>query len=157
MNSSLEPIRRSIKVRCSVEEAFQVFTEQMSRWWPLDTHSRVADEELRGVTAVGVEVEPWAGGQVLERRSDGERLSWGRVLVWDPPARLVISWKPNGNPQPPTELELNFRPEGSGTRVSLEHRGWERLGGNAQKARADYVEGWPKLFDARYGRAADRA
>ena len=54
-----------------------------------------ADEERAGVTAVGVEVEPREGGQVLERLSSGERLSWGRVLVWDPPARLVLAWKPN--------------------------------------------------------------
>jgi uncharacterized protein YndB with AHSA1/START domain len=157
MNGNLEPIRRSLTVRCSVEQAFRVFAEQISNWWPLDIHSRAADGELPGVTAVGVEVEPRAGGRVLERLSNGERLSWGRILVWDAPARVVIAWKPNGNPQPPTELELNFHAEGGRTRVLLEHRGWERLGDRGQKTRTGYVEGWPKVFDARYGRAADRS
>jgi uncharacterized protein YndB with AHSA1/START domain len=157
MSLKLEPIRRSIVVHCSVEHAFSVFTQQMSSWWPLDTHSRAVDEELPGVTAVGVEVEPRAGGQVLERLSSGQRLSWGRILVWDPPARLVIAWKPNKKPLPPTELELSFRTEGAGTRVLLEHRGWERLGDSGEKIRAGYVEGWPKLFDARFGPAADKA
>jgi uncharacterized protein YndB with AHSA1/START domain len=155
--SSLEPIRRSILVRCSAEQAFRVFTEEMSNWWPLDTHSRAADQAPQGVTAVGVEMEPRAGGQVLERRSDGERLSWGRILVWEPPARLVIVWKPNGSPQPPTEVELSFCAEGGGTRVLLEHRGWERLGAKGEKARAGYLEGWPKVFDACFGRAAGLA
>jgi uncharacterized protein YndB with AHSA1/START domain len=154
MNAALGPIRRSILVGCPVERAFLVFTEEMSSWWPLDTHSRASDEELPGVTAVGVEVEPREGGQVLERLSNGERLSWGRILVWEPPSRLVIAWKPNGRPQPPTELELRFRAEAGGTRVELEHRGWERLGQKGEKARAGYVSGWPKVFDARYGRAA---
>jgi uncharacterized protein YndB with AHSA1/START domain len=131
-----------------------VFTQEMSSWWPLDTHSRAVDEELPKVTAVGVEVEPRAGGQVLERLSNGELRSWGRILVWDPPARVVLAWKPNRNPLPPTELELNFRAEGAGTRVVLEHRGWERLGEKAGKARAGYVEGWLKVFDRQFGRAA---
>jgi hypothetical protein len=51
MNSRLEPIRRSILVRCSVEKAFRVFTQEMSAWWPLDTHSRVVDEGRAGVSA----------------------------------------------------------------------------------------------------------
>ncbi len=157
MKSQPEPIRRSITVPCSVEQAFRVFTQEMSGWWPLDTHSRAADEERAGVTAVEVEVEPRAGGQVLERLSSGERLSWGRVLVWEPPARLVLAWKPNGNPLPPTELELTFRHEGTGTRVQLEHRAWERLGEKAEKARAAYVAGWPKVFDRLFGRAAGRS
>jgi len=156
MSSKLEPIRRSILVRCPVEQAFRVFTEEMSSWWPLDTHSRAAEEELKGVMAVGVEVEPRAGGRVLERLSNGERPSWGQIQTWDPPTRLVIAWKPNKNPLPPTELELSFRAEAGGTRVVLEHRGWERLGRNAEKIRAGYVKDWPKVFDGRYGEAVDR-
>jgi uncharacterized protein YndB with AHSA1/START domain len=157
VSSNLEPIRRSILVRCSGERAFQVFTEEMSAWWPLDTHSRAVFEEHDGVRAVGVRVEPGSGGRVLEKLSNGERLSWGAVLVWDPPARLVIAWKPNASPLPPTELEITFRAEGAGTRVALEHRGWERLGENAEQARADYDEGWPTVFDQRYGQAAGRS
>jgi uncharacterized protein YndB with AHSA1/START domain len=156
MSSKLEPIRRSILARCSVEQAFKVFTQDMSSWWPLDSHSRAADEELPGVMAVGVEMEPRTGGRILERLSNGERLSWGQIMVWDPPTRLVIAWKPNQKPLPPTELEFSFRVEGGGTRVLLEHRGWERLGKNAEKTRAGYVEGWPKVFDGRYGEAANR-
>jgi uncharacterized protein YndB with AHSA1/START domain len=156
MGTKVEPIRRSIMVRCSVEQAFRVFTEGMSSWWPLDTHSRAAEEGPDGITAVGVEVEPRAGGRVLERLSNGERRSWGEVLLWEPPARLALGWKPNRRPQPPTELEVSFRRDGGGTRVTLEHRGWERLGEGAEKVRAGYVKGWLKLFDGRFGQAAGR-
>jgi hypothetical protein len=140
-----------------VEQAFRVFTQGMSGWWPLDTHSRAADEELAGVAAVGVEVEPRAGGQVLERLSNGERLSWGKILVWNPPGRLVIAWKPNANSLPATELELSFRAEEAGARVLLEHRGWERLGEAGGKVWAGYREGWPVVFDLRFGQAAGQA
>jgi DNA-binding transcriptional ArsR family regulator len=66
MSLKLEPIRRSIMVRCSVEQAFRVFTQGLSSWWPLDSHSRAVDEKLPGVTPVGVEMEPRVDGQVLE-------------------------------------------------------------------------------------------
>jgi len=157
MSSKPEPIRRSILVRRSMEQAFRIFSQEMSSWWPLDTHSRAVDEGLPDVTAVSVEMEPHENGQVLERLSNGDRLPWGRIQVWDPPARLVITWKPNRSPVPPTELEVSFRVEGAWTRVTLEHRGWERLGEKAEKARAGYVKGWPKVFDERYGEAAGRA
>lgn len=155
-SSTLEPIRRSILVHCSVEHAFRVFTEQMSTWWPLDTHSRAVDEEIEGVTAVGVHLEPRAGGRIQEELSNGQMRSWGQILAWDPPGRLVIAWKPNSNPLPPTELEVTFSAEGGGTRVVLEHRGWERRGEGAERARAGYDRGWAVVFDKLYAEAVAR-
>ena len=43
---------------------------------------------------------------------------------------------------PPTELEVTFTADGDGTRVDLEHRGWERLGALAEEARSGYGENW---------------
>jgi hypothetical protein len=37
---------------------------------------------------------------------------------------------------------VRFTPEGDRTRVELEHRGFERLGGLARKARRGYPIGW---------------
>ena len=140
MSARLGPLHRSILVRCFPEQAY---------WGVHRKNVELVDEEHVGVAAVGVEVQPRAGGQVLERLSSGERLSW--------PERLRIAWKPNSNALPPTELEFTFHAEGAGTRVTLEHQGWERLGEKAEKARAGYVEGWPKLFDSRYAEAAASA
>ena len=45
-----------------------------------------------------------------------------------------------------TEVEVRFTPEGDGTRVELEHRGFERLGEPAEEAHKSYSEGWPTVF-----------
>ena len=78
------------------------------------------------------------------------------MLGWEPPDRLVIAWKPNDGPNPPTELELEFiELDDGGTRVDLEHRGWERLGAKAREGRKAYASGWPQNFDVRFAQAAD--
>jgi uncharacterized protein YndB with AHSA1/START domain len=140
--SGIEPIRASISVRTDPARAFEVFTRRMDTWWPLEMHSRAVDEFEGAVRADRVEFEERVGGRVLEHLSDGQVLPWGEVLVWEPPTRFVLAWKPNASPRPPTELEVRFTPEGDGALVELEHRGWERLGEIAQEARAGYGEGW---------------
>jgi len=151
----IEPIRRSIVVRCSPERAFEVFTAEMSSWWPFETHSIAADTE-RG-RARRVVVEPRVGGRVYEVQADDTEASWGEVRVWDPPRSLVLGWKPNDRPQPLTELEVTFTVHGEGTTVTLEHRGWELLGSSATASREGYLAGWPVVFDERYGDAANAA
>ena len=130
----------------------------MGSWWPLDTHSRAADDQAarhgvhRGDRTEGRRDR--VRGAV--RRHGGHR--GVQVLVWEPPVRLVLSWKPTDAPYDPTEVEVSFSAarEG-GTRVELVHRGWERLGRIATEARERYASGWPIVFDERYGRAANAA
>ena len=86
--------------------------------------------------------------------SDGAEGNWGTVLVWEPPSRVVLAWKPNTTPDPPTEVEVRFTPQGDGTLVELEHRGWERLGVAAERARAGYGQGWVGVL-ALFASAAD--
>ncbi len=72
--------------------------------------------------------------------SDGSEGSWGTILAWVPPHRLVMAWKPNRTELPPTEVEIQFIEQDDGrTRVDLEHRGWERLGDLARKGRDGYA------------------
>ena len=141
MNATvMDAIRQSVVVRTTPERAFEVFTAEIGTWWPLDeVHSRLDDP----ATAV---IEPHAGGRVYERATTGEEAAWGEVLEWQPPHRLVLAWKPNDTPHPPTEVEVRFTAEGGGTRVDLEHRGWERLGEDAGPARAGYDRGWPPVL-----------
>jgi uncharacterized protein YndB with AHSA1/START domain len=68
------------------------------------------------------------------------------VLEWVPPTRFVLAWKPNDSSRPPTEVEVRFTPEGGGTLVELEHRGWERLGEIAAEARQTYGGGWVRVL-----------
>ena len=149
------PIMRTITVRCSAERAFRVFTEEMTTWWPLETHSRALDED-KNVKAEKVVFEGREGDRVYEVMSDGAEGNWATVLAWDPPHRVVLAWKPNDRPaEQHTELEVRFSPDGDGTRVDLEHLGWERLGPDAEEAREGYASGWPRVFDELYAAAAN--
>ena len=142
----VEPIRRSVTVRCSPERAFEVFTEEMGTWWPAGTHSRAAVES-EGLEVERIELQGRVGGQVLEHMSDGRTLPWAEVLVWEPPRRFVLAWRPHSRPQPPTEVEVTFTPRGDDTLVELEHRGWERLTEDFRELYADYSGGWIQTLE----------
>jgi uncharacterized protein YndB with AHSA1/START domain len=149
---SIEPIRRAITVACSPEHAFRVFTEQAGTWWPLERFSIAADT---GADVERIVMEPRSGGRLFEVQADGSEASWGSVVDWQPPDRLVLAWKPNTTAHPPTEVEVRFIAAGQGTTlVELEHRGWERLGADAVEAREGYANGWPLVFDELFAAAA---
>ena len=138
-----EPINASVTVRRSPEDAFRVFTQDMGSWWPLQAFSMAAGrDEDRGVKAETIVFEERVGGRVYEVMSDGTEGTWATIVAWDPPRSFVLAWKPNLTDNPPTELEITFTPERGGTRVDLEHRGWERLGALAAQARSGYGENW---------------
>jgi uncharacterized protein YndB with AHSA1/START domain len=147
---ALEPIRKSVTVDRTPTEAFDVFTRGIAEWWPLRTHSISQD---RAATCV---IEPKTGGAVYEVRDDGERFPWGRVLAWDPPLGLVLSWHPGREPEVAQEVEVRFTAVGNGTRVDLEHRRWERLGDEAADVRRRYEDGWGDVLERRYRDGAAR-
>ena len=155
MTERPEPIRRSVTVRCSPEHAFRVFTERMDTWWPHGTHSRAA-MEFEGPTVESIEFQTYAGGRILEHLSDGRVLPWAEILVWEPPRRFVMAWRPHSRPQPPTDVELTFTPVDGGTQVVLEHRGWERLTKDDADLHASYGDGWIGTL-GRFAEAANRA
>jgi uncharacterized protein YndB with AHSA1/START domain len=154
----IDPIRRSVMVTCSVKKAFEVFTEGMGMWWPVRELSRAADRDEAEVKTERVVVEPWEGGRIYETMSDGSEGSWGTILTWVPPHRLVMAWKPNLTALPPTEVEIQFIEQDDGrTRVDLEHRGWERLGDLGRTGRDGYAGGWALVFEERFAAAANGA
>lgn len=155
IEGTVAPVKVSVTVNRQPEEVFRMFTESMGAWWPLGTHSVAADTFGGKVSAVTVIFEGRVGGRIYERISDGAEADWGVVLDWEPPVRVVFSWKPNLKPVPHTEVEVRFVPDGSGTRVDLEHRGWERLGEAAEERRKAYETGWPgvlRLFASSLGK-----
>ncbi len=79
-------VRKTVLVNAPQAHAFAVFTEQHGAWWPLKTHHIGAHP---AETAI---IEPRAGGRWFERSSNGVECDWGRVLVWEPPHRIVLSW-----------------------------------------------------------------
>jgi len=126
------PVRKSIHVNAPPQRAFEVFTAGIGRWWP-KSHKIGAAEMEKPV------IEPREGGRWYERDVDGSECEIGKVLVWEPPARLVLAWQLGADwkydPDLVTEVEVTFTPESGGTRVELEHRHLERMGEDAEAAR----------------------
>lgn len=137
-------ILKSAVVPTTPERAFEVFTEEIATWWPL-THSveGMSEGDSRPQTIV---FERGPNGRVYEIMSTGEEAHWANIGVWDPPNRFVLEWKVNPKAVAETEVEVRFMPEGDGTRVEPEHRGFERLGDAAESTHESYSDGWPTVF-----------
>ncbi len=137
MNDALviEVVRKSVTVGCAVEEAFRIYTAEATSWWPVGSHS------LFGDSVKAVVFEEREGGEVYELTETGEKGHWATVLAWEPPNRLVLAWEVSPSVIG-TEVEVHFLPEDEGTRVELEHRGWERVADDAPAKRDDYDTGW---------------
>jgi uncharacterized protein YndB with AHSA1/START domain len=147
-------LRKVVSVKAPPEVAWRVFTEKMGTWWPLATH------KIGKVKAVDAAIEPRVGGRSYERGDDGSTCDWGRVLSWEPPSRLVLSWEISADwqhdPDLKTEVEVRFIPEGKdGTRVELEHRRLDLYGARRDQMRGifDSEGGWSGLL-ASFARAA---
>jgi uncharacterized protein YndB with AHSA1/START domain len=144
MNDALviEVVRKTVTVDCAVEEAFRIFTADAMSWWPVASHS-IHGEQVREIV-----FEPDVGGRIYEVAESGERGHWATVLEWEPPSRLVLAWNILEREGDLTEVEVRFLPEGEGTRVELEHRGWERVETEGPAKRASYDTGWDFVLGA---------
>jgi hypothetical protein len=138
------PVEKSIQVPCAPDRAFRAFTAEMGQWWPLSTHS-VAQGQARDVT-----IEPRLGGRIFETDTAGGESEWGQVLEWAPPHRFTMSWHPGRAAESGQVVELRFAAEGAGTRVTLVHRGWEKLGAAARTTRDSYDSGWGSVLAGHY-------
>jgi hypothetical protein len=122
--SDAETARVITFVAVTPEAAFEVFTCDIDLWW-----SR--GRRFRGATAEGesqLRFERDADGHRLIEQCGTEVFELGRVRVWEPGKRLVMDFRLRNFAQDEcTELEIRFDAFGEGTRVTLEHRGWERI------------------------------
>jgi len=97
-------------------------------------------------------METRLGGRWYELGEDGSQADVGKILVWEPPRRFVVSWDINSNWKPDltvsSEVEVRFLADGpDGTLVELEHRKFERMGEEAgEKMRRDVDGGWPGML-----------
>src|SRR5215216_6723993 len=140
-NDDPNSVRKVSMVAAPPAVAWRVFTERMGTWWPLAVY------KIGKTNAVDAVIEPRVGGRWYERGDDGSTCDWGRVLVWEPPSRLVLSWDVSADwqydPELKTEIEIRFiaATEG-GTRVELEHRKLDRYGARRAEMRRIFdVEG----------------
>jgi uncharacterized protein YndB with AHSA1/START domain len=143
---TIAPVRKSIRVNAAQAHAFEVFTSGIGRWWP--RHATIGTAPMKEVV-----LEPRLGGRWYELAEDGSQAKVGEILVWEPPARFIVSWDLNSNWKPDTtvssEVEVRFTADGpNATLVELEHRKFERMGAEAgAKMRKDVDGGWPGMLD----------
>jgi uncharacterized protein YndB with AHSA1/START domain len=130
-------VNATIVVDAPIDRAFSVFTEGIGSWFPDDYNLLAVPIEERVF-------EPRVGGRVYDRGTDGSECHWGRVLAYEPPDRVVISWdisprwQIETDPDRTSEVEVRFTAEdGDRTRVDLEHRHLDR-----------HMEGWESIRDA---------
>jgi uncharacterized protein YndB with AHSA1/START domain len=129
-------VRRSVTVAAPVEKAFTVFTARFGDFKP-------PEHNLMAVPIAETVFEPRVGGSIYDRGTDGSECRWARVLVFEPPHRVVFSWdigptwQVEAEPENTSEVEVRFTAEGPDrTRVELEHRNLDRHG-----------PGWPSVAD----------
>ena len=133
-------LRKTITVARPPEVAFRVFTEGLTSWWPARTHS-VGHERVDTIV-----LEGHVGGRFYERLDDGTEHEWGEVTAWEPPHRLGYVWHLRTNRASATDVEIRFAAVDDGTRVEIEHAGWERLGDAAEAWRDRNHAGWTTLL-----------
>jgi hypothetical protein len=135
-------VTTSADVDAPAEHAFRVFTEGIGTWWDPDHHILTAP-------LAEMVFEPFAGGHIIDRGTDGTECRWSRVLVYDPPRVVVFSWDINlqwqveTDPAKTSEVEVTFTPDGpSRTRVVLTHRNIDRHGDGWETMRDMLGSGW---------------
>jgi uncharacterized protein YndB with AHSA1/START domain len=138
------PVRKSIVVKAPQKHAFDVFAAGFDSWWPKSHH--IGRSEMKRAV-----IEPAEGGRWYEKGEDGSECDWGRVLAWEPPSRLVLSWHINAKFQPDqsvhSEVELRFTAENEQTtRVELEHR-ITAPDAETLRAAVDSPQGWGSLLE----------
>ena len=145
IQEALTSIRKSIVVDAPIERAFKVFTEGFGSFKP-------PDHNLLGVAVAATVFEPRVGGHLYDRGVDGSECRFARVLAYEPPHRVVISWdispqwQLETDPDKTSEVEVRFTAESPDrTRVDLEHRNLERHGSGWEGVREGVGgdDGWP--------------
>lgn len=135
MTSQPASVRVTVHVNAAPETAFALFTDEIDAWYVKDRHT-LADPDR----AVGIRFEPGVGGRLIEVHDPdtGEGRDMGRITAWEPGRKLAFV---DGLG---TEVEVSFEDAGSQTRVTLEHRGLERLRPDLAERHARH--GWRLLL-----------
>jgi Activator of Hsp90 ATPase homolog 1-like protein len=135
----------SIRLKVPPAAAFELFTSRIDAWWQRGPKYRMA-------SGGRLQFEPGEGGRLIQilDEATGERFLIGRILVWQPGERLTFEWRlPNFTADQVTEVDIAFVPVAEGTKVTLEHRGWDTLP-PGHPARHGIPDGRFMMFRARW-------
>lgn len=113
----------STRVKAPPERAFEAFSEEIGTWW------RSSDRfQLWPPSSGIITLEPKKGGRFIETLPNGKQFDLGRVIAWNPPKRIRLSWRePGFAPEQSSEVEVKFEQVGAEPRVTVEHFGWDDI------------------------------
>jgi uncharacterized protein YndB with AHSA1/START domain len=112
----------ALRVKATPERAFRAFVEEIGAWWRPSVMFQTTPRP--GVLSF----EPGEGGRLIETREGGKVFEIGQIRVWEPPKCLIFSWRQASFPLDlHTEVEVGFEAVGEETRVSVEHRGFDKV------------------------------
>jgi uncharacterized protein YndB with AHSA1/START domain len=138
-------VQVQIVVEAPLDRAFSFFTESFGSFKPPE-HNMLEVEIAETV------FEPRVGGHLYDRGVDGSECRWARVLAYEPPHRVLLSWDVSPQWQLETDSERTsewevrfFSETPERTRVELEHRNLERHGPGWEAVRDGVAapDGWP--------------
>lgn len=147
--AAAQVVRRQIVVNAPIEHAFATFTDRFGDFKP-------PEHNLLAAPIAETIFEPRVGGHIYDRATDGTECHWARVLVYEPPRRVVFSWnisptwQVETEPDNTSEVEVRFTEEDpQRTRVELEHRNLDRHGPGWEAVRDGVADdqGWPLYLD----------
>ena len=141
-------IHKSIRVERSPEISFKAFCEEIGHWWP-------KGPSFGGKDLANMVIEGRVGGRFYELYVDGTEYDIGRVTAYQPPTLVAFTWRAPSW-EVATQVEVRFIAEGTGTRVELEHSGWEQEA-KLRDARNSYDGGWGRIlghYQSRVGATA---
>ncbi len=151
----------ALRIKAPPSRVFEAFTNEIAAWWrpnPLFAFTPRSPGVMAFEDAEG-------GRRLVERLASGKVFEVGRVRVWEPGQRLVVGWRQaTFAPDMDTEVEVRFEAVEDGTRVTVEHRGWDSVP-MAHVARHTFPDGlflrrhgewWRDLLDSLAVAATDR-
>jgi uncharacterized protein YndB with AHSA1/START domain len=113
----------ALRIAAAPARVFEAFTAEIGEWWqssPLFQFTEHRDGR--------VAIEPRLDGRVVETYADGTEFEIGRIRTWEPPSQLVFSWRTAAfTDDQETEVHVRFEDVGGGTRVVVEHFGWDGI------------------------------
>lgn len=140
-----DSVRVTVEVAVDPVIAFMIFTQEIGAWWrpgPLNWND--------SRRAVGVRIEPGPGGRWIEVHDPktGKGMVQGRFTVWELGERLAFLYQDADHTLDGTNVEIRFESVEGGARVTLEHRGWERVAPEAvTRARNLKRWGWGNILN----------